>query len=35
MCGRVISKDEKPIGIYKITNRENGKCYIGQTRAGF
>ena len=35
MCGRVISKDEKPIGVYKITNRENGKCYIGQTRAGF
>ena len=35
MCGRVISKDEKPIGVYKITNRENGKCYIGQTRQGF
>lgn len=35
MCGRVISKEEKPIGIYKITNRENGKCYVGQTRQGF
>lgn len=35
MCGRIIDKEKKPIGIYKITNRVNGKSYIGQTRDSF
>jgi len=29
LIGRVIGQSKKT-GIYKITNLENGKCYIGQ-----
>ena len=35
MVGRVVSKDKKGMGIYKITNIENGKVYIGQTKQDF
>ena len=35
MVGRVVPKDKKGVGIYKITNIENGKVYIGQTRQDF
>lgn len=31
LMGRIIGEDTG-IGIYKITNLENGKCYIGQTK---
>lgn len=34
MVGRVID-DKTSIGIYKITNIENGRTYIGQTRQTF
>ena len=30
MIGRVIGSNNK-IGIYKITNLQNGKCYVGQS----
>ena len=35
MVGRVVSNDASACGIYKITNLENGRCYIGQTRQAF
>lgn len=35
MVGRVVSNDASSCGIYKITNIENGRCYIGQTRQAF
>lgn len=35
MVGRVVSNDAAACGIYKITNLENGRCYIGQTRQAF
>lgn len=33
LIGRVLGSSN-PIGIYKITNRINQKCYVGQTSAG-
>lgn len=35
MVGRVVSNEAAACGIYKITNLENGRCYIGQTRQAF
>lgn len=35
MVGRVVSNDAAVCGIYKITNLENGRCYIGQTKQAF
>lgn len=35
MVGRVVSNDAAACGIYKITNLENGRSYIGQTRQAF
>lgn len=35
MIGRVVSEDQSACGIYKITNIENGRIYIGQTRQAF
>ena len=35
LVGRVVGDNKKASGIYKITNIENGKVYIGQTKAGF
>jgi len=35
MVGRVVSSEAAACGIYKITNLENGRCYIGQTRQAF
>lgn len=35
MVGRVVSNDAATCGIYKITNLENGRSYIGQTRQAF
>lgn len=35
MTGRVVPPAQQGIGIYKITNINNGKCYIGQTRQPF
>lgn len=34
LMGRIIGEDTS-VGIYKITNMENGKCYIGQTKQEF
>lgn len=34
LMGRIIGEDTG-VGIYKITNIENGKCYIGQTKQEF
>lgn len=34
MVGRVVT-GEGSVGIYKITNLENGRCYIGQTKQSF
>ena len=34
MANRVVGQEDK-IGIYKITNELNQKCYIGQTKQGF
>ena len=34
LMGRIIGEDTS-VGIYKITNIENGKCYIGQTKQEF
>lgn len=35
MIGRVVPEDQSACGIYKITNIENGRVYIGQTRQAF
>ncbi len=35
MVGRVVSNDAAACGIYKITNLENGRSYVGQTRQAF
>lgn len=35
MVGRVVSNEAAACGIYKITNLENGRCYVGQTRQAF
>ena len=35
MVGRVVSSEAAACGIYKITNLENGRCYVGQTRQAF
>lgn len=35
MVGRVVSTDAAACGVYKITNLENGRCYIGQTKQAF
>lgn len=35
MVGRVVPAAQKGIGIYKITNTQNGKCYVGQTKQDF
>ena len=35
MVGRVVPAAQKGIGIYKITNTKNGKCYVGQTKQDF
>ena len=35
MVGRIVSNDAATCGIYKITNLENGRSYIGQTRQAF
>lgn len=35
MVGRVVSNEAAACGIYKITNLENGRSYIGQTRQAF
>lgn len=35
MVGRVVSSEAAACGIYKITNLENGRCYIGQTKQAF
>lgn len=35
LVNRIIGDNKKAIGIYKITNINNEKTYIGQTKAGF
>lgn len=35
MVGRVVSNEAAACGIYKITNLENGRCYVGQTKQAF
>lgn len=35
MVGRVVPPTNGAVGIYKITNLQNGKCYIGQTMQKF
>lgn len=35
LVGRVVGDNKKATGIYKITNINNEKTYIGQTKAGF
>ena len=35
MVGRIVSNDAAACGIYKITNLENGRSYVGQTRQAF
>jgi hypothetical protein len=35
MVGRVVSNEAAACGIYKITNLENGRCYVGQIRQAF
>lgn len=35
MIGRVVPPTNGAVGIYKITNLQNGKCYVGQTRQSF
>lgn len=31
LCGKILKAGEKNVGIYKITNQDNGKVYIGQS----
>lgn len=35
MVGRVVSTEAAACGIYKITNLENGRSYVGQTKQAF
>ena len=35
LVGRIVGNNKKAVGIYKITNINNEKIYIGQTKAGF